>query len=113
MSRLLVAMVVLALLCSTPRIRAQNPTNPHEHGSSSVIDGAEHPELIPDSIAYRLFFVTVSLKPNPTQEDRNRQQAQLKAIGLQASDMQIFVGPMLPCRTGPLTCSPEFSPSKM
>ncbi|HWT77472.1 MAG TPA: hypothetical protein VN648_01565 [Candidatus Methylomirabilis sp.] len=31
--------------------------------AGDMIDGAEHSELIPDSIAYRLFFLTVASLP--------------------------------------------------
>jgi hypothetical protein len=56
-----------------------------------MIDGAVHPELIPDSIAYRLYFSAVSIGPNPTEEDRKRQAAHLNKIGLPDLDREILI----------------------
>lgn len=33
------------------------------HQESSVIDGSVNPELIPDSVAYRLFFTVMTVSP--------------------------------------------------
>ena len=76
----------------------------HQHANSSstssslvsdsdadMIDGAQHPELIPDSDAYRLYLVAVSEMPNPTAEQRNRQLAHLGKIGLADNDHQSLV----------------------
>lgn len=58
---------------------------PHQH-SETVIDGAKNPELIPDSTAHRLWFITVSQLPNATQQDRDRQRAHLASLQLSALD---------------------------
>jgi len=74
------------------QVSAQTSSNPHQHPvSSSSIDGAMHPELIPDSLAYRLYFVAVSTGQNPTDIDLQRQQAHLRKIGLEADDHKTFV----------------------
>ena len=89
MSRLLAAFV-LSLLCScTLCVKAQSP--PHQHSPTTVIDGSLHPELIPDSLAYRLYFVAVSTRTNPSDAERTRQQTQLNMIGLTASDREALV----------------------
>ena len=83
-----------------PRVQAQNSATPHQHAAASpMIDGAVHPELIPDSVAYRLYFITVSMTLNPIEEDRKRQQAHLAKIGLQDSDREILVGILTEFRT--------------
>lgn len=57
-----------------------------------LIDGAKHPELIPDKVAYRLYFVAVSEMPNPSEQQKLRQAAHLKATGIKdEQDRQSFV----------------------
>jgi len=79
--------VLSVLLCaSSAVIFAQ-----HEHQLShpqAVIDGSRHPDLIPDSTAYRLVLITVSELPNPTDEQTIRQRSYLKDIGLSVADSQ-------------------------
>ena len=53
-----------------------------------MIDGAKHPELIPDSIAYRLFFLTVAEPADATTEQRARQRAWLRTAGLKDEHVQ-------------------------
>jgi hypothetical protein len=81
------SIVSLFLLCTAaPMLMAQ-----HEHTSSSnIVDGAVHPELIPDSAAYRLYFVAVSEMPNPLGEAQKRQLAHLGRIGLEDKDLQVL-----------------------
>jgi hypothetical protein len=46
---------------------AQTPQTPqHQHSDANVIDGAIHPELIPDTVAYRLYLIAVSENPTPS-----------------------------------------------
>jgi hypothetical protein len=52
-----------------------------------VINGAEHPELIPDLVAYRLFFITVALESSATDGQKARQRAQLMFAGLRDTDL--------------------------
>ena len=49
---------------------------------ADIIDGAKNPQLIPDSIAYRLFFISVAGPANPTPQDEDRQRAHLRDAGL-------------------------------
>ena len=65
---------------------AQSPAPQHQHPVLTVIDGAKNPELIPDSTAYRLWLVTVSLPPNSTEKQRTFQQAHLKKLRLTGPD---------------------------
>ena len=55
---------------------------------ANMIDGARHPELIPDSIAYRLFFLTVAEPADATDDERARQRAWLRTAGLKDEDVQ-------------------------
>lgn len=73
--------------------RAQTPNTPHQHASAApIVDGATHPELIPDSVAYRLYFEVISIGANATDEDRKRQRAFTGVIGLEAEDVNILIG---------------------
>lgn len=66
----------------------------HVMPQAVVTDGKDHPEQIPDLIAYRLFFVASSVPPNANQKDSLRQQSQLKKLPLADADLQAFVAEM-------------------
>jgi hypothetical protein len=68
---------------------AQTPQ--HQHVTPNVIDGAVHPELIPDSIAYRLYLVAVSTGANPTKAEQERQHVHLMKTGLDDIDERMLV----------------------
>lgn len=82
--------VLSILLCaSSTVIFAQN-----EHQLShpqAVINGSRHPDLIPDSTAYRLVLIAVSELPNPTAEQTIRQRSYSKNIGLSVADSQAAI----------------------
>lgn len=80
------AVLTVLIVCSSTLMTAQSSSPTHNHTPSQVIDGAVHPELIPDSTAYRLYFVMVSKPPSPTDEQMRRQSAQLAKVGLTESD---------------------------
>ena len=80
----LLSVVMLAAFVS-PKLFAQSSTGPTELPAGSI-DGAVTPELITDATAFRLFLTAVSLGPNPTQQERNRQAAKLRPIQLSAED---------------------------
>jgi hypothetical protein len=86
--------LVSALLVPVARLGslAQNPP-PRQHSQLdpsqvTLVDGAQHPELIPDSTAYRLYLLTVCTVPNPTDDERARQYSRLGMIRLQDKDRQ-------------------------
>ena len=87
MHRFSMILVLLAALIATAAVRPQVTKSPaHNHAMSQIIDGAVHPELIPDLTAYRLWLVAVSVPPLPTENQSKRQLAQLATISLQDSD---------------------------
>lgn len=89
-----ILLTLLLLLGMTLVVRAQTTQAVHDHTAAvptNLIDGAQHPELIPDSVAYRLYFVAVSEMPNPTDEQKTRQLAHLGKIGLEGDDLQSLV----------------------
>jgi len=53
-----------------------------QSAAAATIDGSQHPELIPDSIAYRLYFITVASMP------ANVQRSQLTSAGLSPTEVQ-------------------------
>jgi hypothetical protein len=56
--------------------------------AAGVIDGSQNPQQIPDSTAYRLVLINVSEGPNPTEEQKARQLAFLRASGLDNNDIE-------------------------
>ena len=64
----------------------------HHHPDAVIIDGAKNPELIPDSDAFRLWLLSVSELPNPSEQARVRQSSHLAKIQLaDASDLAQLV----------------------
>ena len=59
--------------------------------TTSVIDGAVHPELIPDVTAYRMWLMVVSRSPNSTNDQSKLQHLQLAGAGLQDADESTLV----------------------
>jgi hypothetical protein len=56
-----------------------------------LIDGSAHPELIPDSVAYRLYLVAVSTGLNATEAEQKHQRAQLMHTGLEDADQRMLL----------------------
>jgi len=67
------------------------PQHQHNVAAPNLIDGAVHPELIPDSLAYRLYLVAVSTGQNPTEAAQKGQRAHLMKTGLGDTDQQISI----------------------
>lgn len=97
MTRVL-SLVLCIAFCLVGLSKAQDSTAPHQH-ANTVIDGAVHPELIPDSIAYRLYFYTLSTGPNATEQDRKVQLVHLSKVGLQGADLEILIEVLAEFRT--------------
>ncbi len=91
MTRFVTCITFLALLPFSFSSQDQNSTPAHHHAQASVIDGATHPELIPDLTAYRLYFVTVSKPPDATNDETKHQAAQLAKIGLKEADRKTLI----------------------
>ncbi len=83
MSHRKIIITLSSLLVFALRTWAQTPLQ-HQHPNLNltVVDGAKNPELIPDSTAYRVWFVTVSLPPNAGEKERKFQQAHLSKLQL-------------------------------
>jgi hypothetical protein len=56
-----------------------------------MIDGAVHPEQIPDVTAYRLVLQGLSTPANPTDAQTKRQLAQFHAIGMSDNDNKMLI----------------------
>lgn len=68
---------------------------PHQHPNATVVDGARNPELIPDSTAYRLWLVAVSLPPNSSEQQRTFQRARLNKLELTSEIDSLQLLPIL------------------
>src|SRR5437867_1277858 len=75
--RLVLAALVAALW--TPCSLAQHGDHAAVQ-SAGTIHGSKTPELIPDSMAYQLFFRAMSEPPNPSPAQRARQLSRLRPI---------------------------------
>jgi hypothetical protein len=56
-----------------------------------TIDGKKNPELIPDEVAYKMFFLAVAEPENPTPEQLRRARAKIAAAGLGEQDTEAFL----------------------
>src|SRR5260370_519089 len=88
MARLLTLSLLLVM---APGLVAQHVQQLVNAKGPSMIDGSQHPELIPDSAAYHLVLVNLSELPNPSQEQIARQLAFLRDIGLSNADLQASI----------------------
>ncbi len=83
--RCIATLTFLAVLSGVCPANAQS-NMPAHHAPVRVIDGAVNPELIPDLTAYRLYLLTISKPPNPTDEQTKRTDADTRKAGLQEPD---------------------------
>ncbi|HEX3683890.1 MAG TPA: hypothetical protein VHU83_15250 [Bryobacteraceae bacterium] len=66
---------------------------PHS-GIPGAIDGSKTPELIPDSVAFRMFFEAISEPPQPTAEQVRRQRSKLLRAQLSEGDLNVVQSEM-------------------
>ena len=59
--------------------------------NAQLVDGATHPEMVPDSTAYRMFFIAASLPKDATPEEKAQQKAKLDPIGLSDAEVQVGI----------------------
>jgi hypothetical protein len=59
-----------------------------------AIDGAKTPELIPDAIAYRLFFEAIAEPPSATTAQLRRQRMKLLQARLEEDDLNVIASVM-------------------
>lgn len=82
-------LLLLGVLQGYAAAQANQPN--HVMPTTNLIDGSVQPDLIPDSTAYRLFFITVSTGTNPKAEEKARQAAFLKSAGLSDEEIEAAV----------------------
>lgn len=88
-----IMLVGAALLASTYSRAQAAPSIVHQHSADniSVIDGKDHPELIPDLTAYRLHLLSVARPAMPTPDEAKSQAIHLGMIKLSDKDNQAAV----------------------
>lgn len=78
------------LLTSGAAFAQQQPaaTGEHIHNAPVQIRGSEHPEKIPDALAYRLFMLSASIQPAKASDhrERERQKGHMDKINLSVLD---------------------------
>ncbi len=72
-------------------LRQNHAAEPASGPPKGVIDGAKNPELIPDSVAYCLYFSAVGTLPNPTEKKKIIQQAHIRRSGLADTDRDVLL----------------------
>jgi hypothetical protein len=98
MVRYLSAALALSLLGLGAGAQSSPTQVPHVH-QAKIVDGAVHPELIPEVAAYRLFFLAVSPPSNASFNDRSRQNAHVQKIGLSNDDSATLISLLAEFRT--------------
>lgn len=99
MTRYVTAVACVLVFAFGARAQSSPPQHQHNVTTPNVIDGAVHPELIPDSIAYRLYLVALSTGPNATQAQVTSQRAHVMRTGLADTDQQMFISILSDFRT--------------
>lgn len=61
------------------------------HATLGTISGKDHPEMIPDNTAYRLYFLVIGEMPNASDQRLARQKAFVSKSGIQASDSEAVI----------------------
>jgi hypothetical protein len=86
--------VVVFLLLISSLISLSAQTDDSHHSSvepnattSSTIDGAVHPEQVPDADAYRLVLITVACRTDASPHDKATQLGLLNPVGLNTADL--------------------------
>lgn len=89
---LFIAVVVILPFGAPSAARIPHSRTPQSNAAAAnMIDGSQHPELIPDSTAYRLYLLTVSVPSNSTEGDRRVQSSHLAKAELDANDLQSMI----------------------
>jgi len=89
-----IAAIISGCLAAAQSTAPAPPAHQHTQANmaqTNIIDGAVHPEMIPDLTAYRLYLAMVSRPPAPTDDQVKRQEAQLRKTGLQDGDRKRLV----------------------
>jgi hypothetical protein len=88
---LLLLTLVLPPIVSAQLTMDPKPMPDMNHSQTKMISGKDHPELIPDLTAYRLFFIANGELPNPSEVRKARQEAFLGKIGADGADHKALV----------------------
>src|SRR6185437_16766038 len=85
-------------LCSTSAFLAAQqgssgsmPSQMMHAAPASMIDGAQHPELIKDATAYRLAFAVLGVTANASADEQAAQMLRLRDAGLADNDLNAAV----------------------
>lgn len=90
-----VACLIFApLLLGSPPGQQQAAT-PHQHSQpGTTVSGAEHPERVPEAVAYRTYFLGRAVSPDASAEAKHLNDLKLAEIGLDAADFRAFTKAM-------------------
>jgi len=75
---------IVIFLSSVCGLNAQE--HAHSMASPNMIDGSTNPAGISDKAAHRLFYLAVGILADATADEKGRQDAHLKKIGLSSDD---------------------------
>lgn len=78
-------LVSIAALCLVPSLSIARQ---HNNAPIVLVDGAIHPEKIPEAVAFRMFFRTLAQPANPTPEQVDRQRSMVAPANLSESDLR-------------------------
>lgn len=103
----LVAGVLVLLLTTTRRkaVSLEAATVGGEQAATvsadppGTVDGSKNPELIPDEVAYRLFFLAVAEPQNASDDHKARARAKLNPTGLDEQDTETLLGALAEFRS--------------
>jgi len=109
--KIIAVMIVLPVFALGTWAQTSPPKHQHLDVPVTVVDGAKNPELIPDSTAYRVWLVTVSLPSNATDKERAFQQAHLRKLQLSGADYSTLLSVLSDFKDQYLTLIASFNES--
>src|ERR1700730_13077999 len=83
----LFVIAILMPICTVGAYAQVTSASPAGRTPADMIDGAKNPTLVPDSTAYRLFFLAASETPDATSQRQLRQRAVLAEVGLNDTEL--------------------------
>jgi hypothetical protein len=83
------ATMLVLFVCALGAWAHDPAAHQHAGAAADMIDGSKNPELIPDSLAFRLYFIALSENDSTLTESTERQKAFFATAGLKAADTEV------------------------
>lgn len=90
------ATLLLLSVCALGAWAHDPVAHQHAGAAADLVDGSKNPELIPDSLAFRLYFIALSENDSTLTKASERQEAFFATAGLKAADTEVAASDLPP-----------------